>query len=108
MTNAQSFSSKPHQTRREAQRSHKQNLDMENMQFVVLQTAISSLHALGLETFPDAGSTRTNALEPMYFAFCQQTQRMVFLLQQLVAFAQNTQRLVYHVWLAECFNFTLQ
>ena len=81
---------------------------MENTQFVVLQTAISSLHGLGLETFPDAGSTRTNALEPMYFAFCQQTQRMGFLLQQLVAFAQTTQRLVYHVWLVECFNFTLQ
>ena len=41
--------------------NHKQNLDMENVQFAVLQIVISSLQPLLLKTFPDASSTRTNA-----------------------------------------------
>ena len=36
VTNAQSFLFKPHQGRREVQRNHKQNLDMENVQLTVL------------------------------------------------------------------------
>ena len=61
VTNAQIFCLSLIKAGGKSKQNHKQNLDMENVQFAVLQIAISSLQALLFKTFPGAGSTRTDA-----------------------------------------------